>query len=260
VVAAEVGDEAAGKYVASAFGSKRKILKLMVLAQIALATPDKLKKQYKKPIPIGERVPVPVPVPIPVPVPEVPLNPAAAALVAALAAAQAVIDAKEEAETNEEIQEAFQSQCKVHRIIADICSAPTDATATRKVIFVKYDFEANKYKTLLGERGIDAEIIRGSTTQKARAEILEKAPSVLILNILCAACGLNLTNYSEIYYSCNTWNNMEQDQSEARVYRIGQTREVVIHKYNIIGSFDNYMNKLKEEKAKAQFAGEDNEA
>jgi len=149
------------------------------------------------------------------------------------------------AELDLQIKNSFKNNSKIQKIISDVVAN----NSQKRIIFTKYDSEGEYYKEDLELKGITSiDIISGKTKKSKRAEILKNGPDVLILNIDCAACGLNLTMYTDVYFSCNTWNDMCQSQSEARVYRIGQTQEVRIHKYYIENSFDDYMNETRQRK------------
>ena len=156
-------------------------------------------------------------------------------------------DQKEVKKMDQEISVSFENYSKIQKIITDICSRRDNGR--KKIIFTKYDKESDFFKKSFSAMNFDSvEIISGKTSKKMRAYILQNPPEILILNIECASCGLNLTMYTEVYFSCNTWNGMTQTQSEARVYRLGQTDEVLINKYYIEDSFDEYMNEVRERK------------
>ena len=52
-------------------------------------------------------------------------------------------------------------------------------------------------------------------------------PDVLIIQIKSGAEGLNLQNYSEIYFTSTHWNPALEDQAIARAHRIGQKAKKV---------------------------------
>lgn len=169
--------------------------------------------------------------------------------VSGAAEAEPTIEKSDIEETDRMVKSSFETQYKIHKIIFDIVSSRERTAARKKLVFIKYKKESDYLRRVLADRGFTVEVIDGRTSRPARERILAAAPEILIVNIVCAACGLNLVDYKEVYYSCNMWNTMEEAQSEARVYRIGQTEPVDIYKYYMDGSFDVYMMNLRKWKA-----------
>ena len=82
---------------------------------------------------------------------------------------------------------------------------------------------------------------------------------VLIMQIKSGSDGLNLQQYSEVYFTSPHWNPSVEDQALARVHRIGQKKDVTVYKFimnRVNGgsnpSFDAYCNTVQNMKRQVQ--------
>lgn len=107
----------------------------------------------------------------------------------------------------------------------------------KKVVFCTYHEEIDTMRRLLVNRGYDVGTIDGRITKSERAIILEKSPTVLILQIKTGNEGLNLQAYNKMYFVTCEWNPKIEEQAIARCYRMGQTKEVSVERF-IMNSFD----------------------
>lgn len=76
----------------------------------------------------------------------------------------------------------------------------------------------------------------GSMTQQSRASILEqfKAHSgtmVLLISLKAGGVGLNLTEAKRVFMMDPWWSFAVEAQAIDRIHRMGQTDEVVVHRY-----------------------------
>ncbi|KAJ2987230.1 hypothetical protein NUW58_g4621 [Xylaria curta] len=64
---------------------------------------------------------------------------------------------------------------------------------------------------------------------------------VLLLSLSCGSSGLTLTAASRVYLMEPQWNPSTEEQALARVYRIGQTRDVTTIRYILDNSIEKYV-------------------
>ena len=79
----------------------------------------------------------------------------------------------------------------------------------------------------------------GRSTEKQRAYALsiENKCDALILQIQTGCEGLNLQQFSEVYFVSPHWNPAVEDQAIARCHRIGQENEIDVYRF-IMSGFD----------------------
>ena len=74
----------------------------------------------------------------------------------------------------------------------------------------------------------------GQMTTKARAQGIrsfQELPSALLMTISSGSAGLDLSFATHVVFHEPHWNPAMEHQAEDRVYRIGQTRDVYIHRF-----------------------------
>lgn len=128
-----------------------------------------------------------------------------------------------------------------------------------KLVFCHFREEIDEIAARLRAGGMTkVATFDGRTTNKLRYETLNEAHEALILQIQTGCEGLNLQeNYSEIYFVSPHWNPAVEDQAIARCHRIGQTKHVFVHRFEM-GKFyeqetetmtvDNYVDAIQESK------------
>jgi SNF2 family DNA or RNA helicase len=96
--------------------------------------------------------------------------------------------------------------------------------------------------------------LHGGTPRKARDEMVQRfqaegeAPPVFILSLKAGGLGLNLTAASHVFHFDRWWNPAVEDQATDRAFRIGQRRNVQVHKYLCVGTLEERIDQLMEGK------------
>ena len=73
-------------------------------------------------------------------------------------------------------------------------------------------------------------------------------PPVFILSLKAGGTGLNLTRANHVFHFDRWWNPAVENQATDRAFRIGQTRNVQVHKYVCAGTFEETLDELIERK------------
>ncbi|MBW2257863.1 MAG: SWF/SNF helicase family protein, partial [Deltaproteobacteria bacterium] len=76
----------------------------------------------------------------------------------------------------------------------------------------------------------------------------EDAAPILIVSLRAGGTGLNLTRATHVIHYDRWWNPAVEDQASDRAYRIGQRRNVVVHKLITEGTLEERIDRLLEEK------------
>ncbi len=105
----------------------------------------------------------------------------------------------------------------------------------------------------------------GSLNVKQREEIIHKfqediAEKIMILSLKAGGLGLNLTSASNVIHYDLWWNPAVEDQATDRTYRIGQDKNVMIHRFITLSTFEEKIDKIIKDKRElanaAVFEGE----
>ncbi|MFB2838843.1 DEAD/DEAH box helicase [Floridanema evergladense] len=94
----------------------------------------------------------------------------------------------------------------------------------------------------------------GSTSKNQREEMIDRfqndpqAPRVMILSLKAGGTGLNLTRANHVFHFDRWWNPAVENQATDRVFRIGQTRNVQVHKFVCQGTLEEKIHDLIESK------------
>jgi len=112
-------------------------------------------------------------------------------------------------------------------------------------------------KSIFGASGLT---LSGSSSIKKRKEAIDcfRNNSVytpfFILSLKAGGVGLNLTEASHVVHFDRWWNPAVENQATDRAYRIGQKKNVVVHKFICKGTVEEKIDALIEDKKK--LAGE----
>lgn len=121
-------------------------------------------------------------------------------------------------------------------------------TQFREMVKPLHDF----LKTIFLHDGL---MIHGGTPVKKRKPIVEKFQSdeyvpFMILSLKAAGVGLNLTNANHVIHFDRWWNPAVENQATDRAFRIGQKKNVVVHKFVTKGTIEEKIDALIEDKIK----------
>ncbi len=141
---------------------------------------------------------------------------------------------------------ALSQQSKLNRVV-DVVMRELSVDPTRKsLIFCHFRREMIQIREIIrassssssssssfnrGSGGDDIEIIDGSVSGPRRNRILASSPQILLLQIRTCSEGLNLQEYSDVYFVSPNWNPCVEDQAIARCYRMGQTSQVRVFRF-----------------------------
>lgn len=102
-------------------------------------------------------------------------------------------------------------------------------------------------------------VIHGGTPVAKRKQIVERFQGeeeyvpFLVLSIKAGGVGLNLTKASHVIHFDRWWNPAVENQATDRAFRIGQTKNVIVHKFITKGTIEEKIDKMiadKEQLAK----------
>lgn len=125
----------------------------------------------------------------------------------------------------------------------------------RVLIFTQYREMGTRLQAhLSGLIGEDIPFLHGGTPSLKRDEMvrafqaLPEAAPVLLVSLRAGGTGLNLTAATHVIHYDRWWNPAVEDQATDRAYRIGQDRNVQVHKLVVQDTLEERIDALLEEK------------
>jgi len=82
----------------------------------------------------------------------------------------------------------------------------------------------------------------------ARFQTQGRGPELFVLSLKAGGIGLNLTNANHVFHFDRWWNPAVENQATDRAFRIGQRRDVQVHKFICAGTFEEALDQLIESK------------
>lgn len=97
-------------------------------------------------------------------------------------------------------------------------------------------------------------VLHGGTGVKKRQALVadfqtEGGPPFFVLSLKAGGTGLNLTAASHVIHFDRWWNPAVENQATDRAFRIGQKRNVMVHKFVCRGTIEERVNTMLQEKA-----------
>ena len=100
----------------------------------------------------------------------------------------------------------------------------------------------------------DVLFLYGATSRTARQAMVDRfqndpdGPALFILSLKAGGTGLNLTRANHVFHCDRWWNPAVENQATDRAFRIGQTRNVQVHKFVCTGTLEEKIHDLIESK------------
>jgi SNF2 family DNA or RNA helicase len=96
--------------------------------------------------------------------------------------------------------------------------------------------------------------LHGGTPKKKRDQMIEQfqessdGPPLFILSLKAGGLGLNLTQAHHVFHFDRWWNPAVENQATDRVFRIGQKKNVQVHKFVCTGTIEERIDELMTQK------------
>ena len=106
--------------------------------------------------------------------------------------------------------------------------------------------------------GLETSFLHGGVTRKQRDRMVQRfqddpdGPQVFVLSLKAGGSGLNLPRANHVVHYDRWWNPAVENQATDRAFRIGQTRDVHVHKLICAGTLEDridLMIEIKQETA-----------
>ena len=136
------------------------------------------------------------------------------------------------------------------RDIAEVIAAKQE----KVLVFTQFREVIAPLATFLGSVfGRPGLVLHGETEVKKRQEVVrrfqeDEAAGFFVLSLKAGGAGLNLTAASHVVHFDRWWNPAVENQATDRAFRIGQTKNVLVHKFVCRGTVEEKIDQLIESK------------
>ena len=102
--------------------------------------------------------------------------------------------------------------------------------------------------------GREVLFLHGGVPAKQRDRMVERfqndpqGPRLFLLSLKAGGTGLNLTAANHVFHFDRWWNPAVENQATDRAFRIGQTRNVQVHKFLCVGTLEERIDEMIEHK------------
>lgn len=125
----------------------------------------------------------------------------------------------------------------------------------RTLIFSQFSKMGEILRKYLQETfGEEVFFLHGAISKKKRDLMVERfqsaenAPHIFVLSLKAGGVGLNLTRANHVFHFDRWWNPSVENQATDRVFRIGQLKNVQVHKFVCIGTMEERIDEMIESK------------
>ncbi len=158
-----------------------------------------------------------------------------------------------------DIESLINRSSKLERLLAMVKELREEGE--RCLIFTQYIGMGQMLKLVL-EHELQEPVLylNGSTSKSARDRMIEqfqamdqslpseRQPNVFILSLKAGGVGLNLTAANHVFHFDRWWNPAVENQATDRAYRMGQTRDVQVHKFIALGTLEERIDEMLDNK------------
>jgi non-specific serine/threonine protein kinase len=137
--------------------------------------------------------------------------------------------------------------------LAEICEEIA-SRQERAIVFTQFreitEPLAAYLASVFGRGGL---VLHGETAVKRRQGLIDQfqrddGPPFMVLSLKAGGTGLNLTAASHVVHFDRWWNPAVENQATDRAFRIGQKRNVLVHKFVCRGTIEERIDALIDEK------------
>jgi len=122
------------------------------------------------------------------------------------------------------------------------------------LVFTQYREMGNILEKVLSERlAQPIPFLHGGLSRQQRDDMVAQfqtpsGPPIMVVSLRAGGTGLNLTRANHVFHYDRWWNPAVEDQASDRAFRIGQTRDVTVHRLVSQGTLEEQIHQLLEDK------------
>ncbi|XP_074753964.1 transcription termination factor 2 [Athene noctua] len=153
-----------------------------------------------------------------------------------------------------DIFEITKESTKIAHLLAELKTIQSHSESQKSVVVSQWTSMLKVVAVHLQQLGLKYAIVDGSVNPKQRIDVIEefntnpKGPQVMLVSLLAGGIGLNLTGGNHLFLLDMHWNPALEDQACDRIYRVGQQKDVVIHRFVCEGTVEEKIVQLQKRK------------
>ncbi|NWI44133.1 TTF2 factor, partial [Picathartes gymnocephalus] len=143
---------------------------------------------------------------------------------------------------------------KIAQLLAELKTIQSHSEPQKSVVVSQWTSMLKVVAVHLQRLGLKYATVDGSVNPKQRMDVVEefnnnpKGPQVMLVSLLAGGVGLNLTGGNHLFLLDMHWNPALEDQACDRIYRVGQQKDVVIHRFVCEGTVEEKILQLQKRK------------
>ncbi|NWW37269.1 TTF2 factor, partial [Panurus biarmicus] len=143
---------------------------------------------------------------------------------------------------------------KITQLLAELKTIQSHSEPQKSVVVSQWTSMLRVVAVHLQRLGLKYATVDGSVNPKHRMDVVEefnnnpKGPQVMLVSLLAGGVGLNLTGGNHLFLLDMHWNPALEDQACDRIYRVGQQKNVVIHRFVCEGTVEEKILQLQKRK------------
>uniref|UniRef100_A0A8D0EQ67 Transcription termination factor 2 n=1 Tax=Strix occidentalis caurina TaxID=311401 RepID=A0A8D0EQ67_STROC len=153
-----------------------------------------------------------------------------------------------------DIFEITKESTKVSHLLAELKTIQSHSKSQKSVVVSQWTSMLKVVAVHLQRLGLKYATVDGSVNPKQRMDVVEefnnnpKGPQVMLVSLLAGGIGLNLTGGNHLFLLDMHWNPALEEQACDRIYRVGQQKDVVIHRFVCEGTVEEKIVQLQRRK------------
>uniref|UniRef100_A0A672GU86 Transcription termination factor 2 n=1 Tax=Salarias fasciatus TaxID=181472 RepID=A0A672GU86_SALFA len=143
---------------------------------------------------------------------------------------------------------------KIAAIISELKAIREKSDDQKSVIVSQWTSMLKIVAVHLGQMGLKYGVIDGTINPKRRMDLVEdfntnpRGPQVMLVSLCAGGVGLNLIGGNHLFLIDMHWNPALEDQACDRIYRVGQSKDVTIHRFVCEGTVEEKISSLQNRK------------
>uniref|UniRef100_A0A8C9Y2X4 Transcription termination factor 2 n=1 Tax=Sander lucioperca TaxID=283035 RepID=A0A8C9Y2X4_SANLU len=143
---------------------------------------------------------------------------------------------------------------KIAAIVSELKAIRQKSSDQKSVIVSQWTSMLKIVAVHLQRMGLSHAVIDGTVNPKRRMDLVEEfntnpdGPQVMLVSLCAGGVGLNLIGGNHLFLIDMHWNPALEDQACDRIYRVGQCKDVTIHRFVCDGTVEDKISTLQAKK------------